>query len=355
MKAWSAAAMVLGFTLNGAAKADDLEFDASTPIPATMGALGDSISAAAMASYSRTDVLKPWVVLMVLNDLLDFALNHTFRKVEKRHLSWSSGLDPFNRVTSHALRIRALNPNLRVFSAAVSGANIDDVLSNEMPAMQNWSRTNFSKGSPDYVTLLIGANDVCRSRMNEITPIADFENKTRQILKNLFAQNPRVKVVVSSIPAIEQLVQAAGRSRLFGFGVLSKCQDLWNRIPVCENVLRAKTDIDRQTIARTVREYNGSLKRAVQDFAQDYPGQIRFAADVHDTTITPNDLAVDCFHPNILGQSAIAETTFKQTWWQKDWAKIAASYKQKNPPSAPKSDDEPDFEYEGLGPNPELL
>lgn len=83
-----------------------------------------------------------------------------------------------------------------VYNDAKTGAN--------MPALDGQLATAAGPGV-QYVTVLIGANDLCTSTIAGMTRTATFESEFNTALTDFFARDPSAIVSVSSLPNIYQL------------------------------------------------------------------------------------------------------------------------------------------------------
>src|SRR5215204_4470423 len=130
---------------------------ASPPLPSSMAAIGDSITRAYDVCCSYCD--------------------HPGQ-------SWSTGATSYDGIASHYERIRQLNPAItgRGYNDAVSGA--------KMAAAPTQAAKAASQGAR-YVTILLGANDLCTSSVSTMTSTDDFQAYFSKALAILMAQDRR--------------------------------------------------------------------------------------------------------------------------------------------------------------------
>src|SRR5829696_9825686 len=78
--------------------------------------------------------------------------------------SWSTGGGAFDGISSHYERIRALKPSIygRNYNDSKSGAKMRDAIGQAQAAVSQRAR---------YVTILMGANDLCTSSTATMTSI----------------------------------------------------------------------------------------------------------------------------------------------------------------------------------------
>src|SRR5215211_1601324 len=146
---------------------------AAPPLPSSMAAIGDSITRAYDVCCTYGD--------------------HPGQ-------SWSTGSTSYDGITSHYERIRQRNPAItgRGYNDAVSGAKMAAAPTQAAQAVNQGAR---------YVTILLGANDLCTSSPSAMTPIETFRAQFSQAMATLMAQDQDRYVLVSSIPNIYQLWQ----------------------------------------------------------------------------------------------------------------------------------------------------
>src|SRR5215207_7194160 len=122
---------------------------AAAPLPSSVAAIGDSITQAF--------------------DVCCWYGNHPAN-------SWSTGGASWDGVSSHYERIRAGNPSVVAYNDAVSGARMSDAPTQAARAV--------SQGA-QYVTILMGANDLCTSSTSLMTSVDTFRSQFRQTLATL--------------------------------------------------------------------------------------------------------------------------------------------------------------------------
>lgn len=219
------------------------------------------------------------------------------RPLANREINWSTGTRNTNLVFSHALRLREILPEQRVRTRnfAVSGSKAPDVVR---------QAKRLAKYKPDYVTVLVGANDVCAWSDDHEMQLAKYESDIRTILSTLIASNDEVKILVSAIPNMPLLRE---------IGVRNDCQRVWSTVNICPALLGAdRTEIQRANFATRWQDANHVLERVSQEF----PSHVKFAASVADPVFSYKHVSrIDCFHPNTEGQDFLAELTWQEGWY----------------------------------------
>jgi lysophospholipase L1-like esterase len=211
--------------------------------------------------------------------------------------SWSTGSS--TSVSSQYRRILMKNPAIsgHAYNDAKTGAN--------MSALDGQLLTAAGQ-NVQYVTVLMGANDLCTSTIASMTPTATFESQFRQALSDFFAKDPGANVYVSSLPDIYQLW-----STLHGN---SSAQSAWKNYNICQSMLSANnSEADRQKVVAQEAADNQVLASVCGSFVgkcrwDSYAGfNFKFPA----TDIS----GIDYFHPNLRGQNDIATVTWSASFW----------------------------------------
>jgi lysophospholipase L1-like esterase len=98
-------------------------------------------------------------------------------------------------VNSHYLRIPTIITG-KNFNDSVSGAKVIDLA----------AQVTVANGQqPEYVTVLIGGNDVCTSSEATMTSVVDFGSRFEAAMRALATGSPNAKVYVLSIPDVYNL------------------------------------------------------------------------------------------------------------------------------------------------------
>jgi lysophospholipase L1-like esterase len=214
--------------------------------------------------------------------------------------SWATGDGTL--VDSHYKRILAGNPAMKgnAHNLAEAGATIDDLPGQAAAAVGL---------RPDYVTVLVGANDACRSRIGDMTGTGQFQAQLSVTLATLRAGLPRARVLVLSIPDVYRVWEVAHPSRT--------AQQVW-ALGVCPTLLRNATSTApadaarRQQFRDRVDAYNSILARACHDYG---PRCRTDNGAVHAASFGIDLLSsVDFFHPNVAGQTQLAKVSYPGTF-----------------------------------------
>jgi hypothetical protein len=246
--------------------------DPGLAMPASMASIGDSITRAA--------------------DVCCFYGDHPGQ-------SWSTGDGWWDPVRSHYERIRSVNPVIagRAYNDAADGA--------QMAAAPGQAATAVDQGV-EYVTVLMGANDLCTSSPATMTSTASFRDSFQAALEILHKGLPNARVFVSSIPNIYRLWQVLHTNWL--------ARAVWTYAGICPAMLSPwNTEAQRQEVAAREAEFNEVLS----DVCGAFVNYCRFdGGAVYQYGFAANDVStLDFFHPSLSGQAALANVSWAASWW----------------------------------------
>jgi lysophospholipase L1-like esterase len=215
--------------------------------------------------------------------------------------SWSTGTT--SSVSSHYLRILARHPAIRgrAYNDAKSGALMRD-LNGQMATVVNQK--------VDYVTVLMGGNDVCQPSVGQMTAVTDFRAQFDTAMQTITTGSPNASVFVLSIPDVYNLWLVLKGNALARF--------VWALGNVCQAMLAnplstAQADVDRRAF---VRQRDIDFNAALADVCSHY-SHCRFDGNaVFNTTFTVSDVSTrDYFHPSLSGQAKLAAGTWAVGYW----------------------------------------
>ena len=212
--------------------------------------------------------------------------------------SWSTGWSATDPARSHYERILAAQP-------AINGRNYNDARPGAKMADGPAQAAQVVSQRAEYVTILMGANDVCTSSPSTMTPVADFRARFEATMQTLTTGLPNSKIFVSSIPNIYRLW------RIFRYNVLA--QAAWFAAQTCQSMLSpTRTEDGRQRVLNRERAFNDVLAQVCAQYAQcRFDGYAVFDFPLESTHVSK----LDYFHPNKNGQAALARVTWGRSWW----------------------------------------
>lgn len=239
--------------------------------------------------------------IVALGDSITVGFASCVAIVACAHNSWSTGTG--DAVDSHYRRILADNAKIRGNrrNYAKAGARAADLPGQADAAV---------RAKPQYVTILIGANDACRASVDQMTSPETFRDQVDAALTRLARGLPKARVLVVSVPDLHRLWEV-GRDD-------DRAVRAWAR-GICPSLLA-----DPRSTARA----DDRRRRAVDDRVDDYNRELRAACRAYDGADCWYDNGAahrfrfsldlvstrDFFHPNAAGQAKLAEVTFPRRW-----------------------------------------
>jgi hypothetical protein len=214
--------------------------------------------------------------------------------------SWSTGTS--STVNSHYRRILAVDP-------AINGRNFNDAKTGARMTALNGQVTTVVSQAAEYVTILMGANDVCTSSVSAMTPTATLEAQLNAALATLSSGLPNARIFVVSIPNVY---------RLWEILHTNLSADLtWTLGGICQSLLANPTSTAPADVARRQQVYqrtvadNAALAHACAAFVHcRFDGNAAF-----NLQFVPSDISTrDYFHPSIAGQAKAAAVTWAATF-----------------------------------------
>jgi lysophospholipase L1-like esterase len=215
--------------------------------------------------------------------------------------SWSTGTN--STVVSHYTRLLGLNSAItgHAYNDAKSGARMID-LAGQLATVAGQH--------VDYVTILMGGNDVCQPSEAQMTPAATFESQFSTAMASFAATSPATNIYVVSIPNVKNLwstLKSNGTARL-----------VWALFGVCQSMLArasstAQSDVDRRArVLQREVDFNAALARVCAVYAQ-----CRVDGNaVFNLAFAASDVSTrDYFHPSLAGQKKLAAVSWSAGYW----------------------------------------
>ena len=244
------------------------------PLPSSMAAVGDSITQAASSGGSLG---------------ADYPAN-----------SWSTGTN--TSVNSHYLRALALNPVItgHAHNFSVSGAKMIHLDGQMQQA---------ASVQPDYLTVLIGGNDVCTDTEAQMTSVPDFRAQFEQAMATVAAASPNTNVYVVSVPRVKGLWELFKGNWWARF--------VWSVGGICQSMLANPTSTQQADIDRRARvdQRNQDFNAVLAEVCADSPRCLSDGGAAYETPFVASDASGDYFHPSVQGQAKLAEVSWVAGYW----------------------------------------
>jgi lysophospholipase L1-like esterase len=214
--------------------------------------------------------------------------------------SWSTGTS--TTVNSHYRRILAAN-------SLISGKNSNDAKTGAVMNDLNGQATTAASQGVEYVTILMGANDVCKSSESAMTPVGTFHDQFQAAMNTLSSKLPDARIFVASIPNVYNLWSLLHTD--------PTAVTVWKLYGICQSMLAnptstAQTDVDRRA---RVQQRNVDFNTQLQQVCALYIHCHFDNNAVYNTVFATTDVSTrDYFHPSIAGQTKLANVSYGATF-----------------------------------------
>ncbi|WP_181802608.1 SGNH/GDSL hydrolase family protein [Streptomyces shenzhenensis] len=158
---------------------------------------------------------------------------------------------------------------------------------------------------PQLVTVMVGANDACRTSVRAMTSVADFRAEFEDALGTLRRSLPKTQVYVASVPNLKRL-WSEGRTNPLG-------KQVW-KLGICPSMLADADDLTgaatvrRDKVQQRVEEYNKVLEEVcAKDRRCRFDGGAVYAYRFGTGQLS----RWDWFHPSTDGQSKLAAIAYR--------------------------------------------
>ena len=246
--------------------------------------------------------------IAALGDSITKAFNACGLYFDCEERSWSTGTSA--EVDSHFQGLRKLNP-------AIEGKNFNDAESGAVAADMVGQAQQAVGQKAEYVTLLIGANDACKSTEAQMTSVATYKGQIKAALNAIKSNLPETKVFVASIPNVKRVWETMHGN--------FAARSVWNLGNICQSMLanptsNAAADNERRDrVQKRVTDYNAALAQ----LCAEYGANCKFDNNAVSNFAFSPDLVsnFDFFHPNGKGQNELAKITREAGF---DWNESAS-------------------------------
>ncbi|MEU3180079.1 SGNH/GDSL hydrolase family protein [Streptomyces albidoflavus] len=209
--------------------------------------------------------------------------------------SWATGSDPV--VRSLALRLLGERGAAeRSWNHAVSGARAADLPAQVERAVQD---------RPELLTVMVGANDACRTSTRHMTKVKDFRKSVEKAMEIVREELPRTQVYMASVPDLKRL-WSEGRTSELG-------KQVW-ALGICRSMLSKPDAVDKKSVKRRAKVHK--RVKAYNRVLAEVCGRDRLCRTdggaVFDFRFTGTQLSPwDWFHPSKNGQAHIARIAYR--------------------------------------------
>jgi lysophospholipase L1-like esterase len=214
--------------------------------------------------------------------------------------SWSTGASA--TVNSHFRRILAANPAIagRSYNDAETGADMGDLNAQAARAVAQRA---------EYVTILIGGNDLCASSEAGMAPVATFRAQFEAAMQTLSSGLPDARIYVVSVPDVYRLWE------IYRTSLAARL--VWTTAGICQSMLANPGSTAPADVARRARvrqrniDYNTQLAQVCALYIHcRYDANAAFETDFVRSDVS----SLDYFHPTVSGQAKLAAVSWSATF-----------------------------------------
>ncbi len=233
-----------------------------------------------------------------MGDSLSTAFNAQL-PLNNKSITWTTGTD-HDKIESHYLRLQKIFPQktFKEINVAVPG-----IPSKYLPLQARW----LSRYHPDYVTVTIGANDICNASIDDPLNVPRLIYNVEVSLDKIIASNPNVKILIGLVPDILKVTHA--------IDVTPRCQFQYEHIPLSCKIALSPFTTEEEKWAFEINR--GLVNETLGKIAQKYSDHVKVPPPEVANYDFGSDMIsnIDCFHPNLKGQQTLAEMMWQYGWF----------------------------------------
>lgn len=234
-------------------------------------------------------------VMVAMGDSITRAMDaeHLFDNPE---YSWATG-DKKNFPSHRKFIETTFSRTVRTRNVSKSGASTGD-LTRQLGELQKETKV-------DYVTILLGANDICGWSDDFEKDLVNYKNRMTSAVKTILGKYSNAKILIGAIPDMYRLWELAH--------VQPKCVNVWNQYGICQDLLATNlTEADRQ---RFMLRWSG-VNEALADISKEFTDNVKFVSELSSGTFGNEHISsIDCFHPSVEGQKFFSEIAWTHGFW----------------------------------------
>ncbi len=286
-------------------------------LPNAVGVMGDSISEAMLVEFSleHPPTTKQLIKMMKrTEDSEDKTIENFRHHYAKPHHSWATGDDHTDMVQSHFERIASLKSGVQSYNFSVSGSRVVDLIPQADELLATEARDNVVI---DYILILIGANDLKREKIEEVTTPMAYEAGIEAQLRKILTKNPHRSILLVGLPDIHEVFELSNNLKVMK--ILTKtyrCKEVRETI-YGDSVIFNKNNIESYEASKMIKKmYEQANDSIALKLSAEFPqANLRSIKDYRSPAKVVKTLATDCFHPSLWGQAIISEVTWGLSFW----------------------------------------
>lgn len=240
-------------------------------------------------SVSAVSAADERVVVGALGDSISTGFNAQ-RFGDNREYSWSTGTAA--GLKSHLRRIEE--------TQGLPVASYNEAIVGSVAADLDRQALRLLRHKPNYVTITIGANDVCHWNEDYENQRQAFASNLRRAFERLVKANDEITIVVAAIPNLLNLWEIS-QSQPY-------CYDVWEKFSICQPLLGREVTAEKRKAFHARWEH---ANETIRDVAAAYPNHVRFHPALATVRFQWSHVSPkDCFHPSIAGQNLLSDISW---------------------------------------------
>ena len=209
--------------------------------------------------------------------------------------SWSTGSAVGDQLISHSQRLEAVLPPIKIstYNFASNGARAS-TLSAQIDQLGDTGL--------DYATVLVGSNDLIQWFGPYNQSLRAYTVDLQQACERLIALNPRVMILLVSLPDQRRVLDLSSPWLLQQLGLNNGASSLGTA-----------SDFFSRSIGQLYEERWQATNDVLTRIAAEHKANVRFSGRVSRTIFGPQHLSsIDRYHPSVAGQKLLAEVTWEE-------------------------------------------
>lgn len=244
-----------------------------------------------MSIFSNNALANDEIIVGAIGDSLSTGFNAR-RLGDNREFSWSTGNG--SGLTSQSTRIaRKRKAPVITYNEAIAGSKARDLHRQSVRLLRH---------NPNYVTITIGANDICTWDSDYTQDQVEFKKTLIETITKIVRHSREIKIILIPIPDLYNVWEISHN--------IKRCQEIWDTLQLCQPLLGKANSIQERI--KFIERWK-IANMIISEVANSFPDQIRFQPELANTKFEWSHLSPkDCFHPSIEGQNLMSEIA-----WQK--------------------------------------
>lgn len=252
-----------------------------------------------LTMFSTISFGNPAIKMVAIGDSITAGFNSYDMGINPQ-MSWATGDD--KNVKSHFQRLSEMF-TVTAINKSVTGSDVTNTLDQIKEVISEINESDENEPI-DYLTFLVGGNDLCRWPLDDDgTYLSNYTKNFQSVIEEAVQHNPTIKILISSLPDVKRLYEVGRQRRM--------CRFIWGTGRVCPQILSPRAK-DRELYFKRWEDMNEEITK----IAREYDTNVMFTKEISTYEFTKEDISKwDCFHPSVSGQQKISEKLWMLGWF----------------------------------------